>query len=470
MHRLTLATLLLALVSALAACAAPAPPPPGDTVPPVVTGPGDLRIDTDRIDGAAVTYLVEAFDVGDDVAVPVDCSPASGATFPIGATVVSCSASDAAGNVADLSFRITVELLPGAVSVAAGIAHACALIADGTVRCWGLNSQLQLGTDEAAGTAPTPVEVPTVAGAVAISAGTAHTCALIDDGTVRCWGANLGGELGNGTPSGFSTPVAVAGLTNATAISAGNAHTCAILDDGTATCWGFNGEGQLGNGTTVSSAAPVPVAGLTGALSISAGAGHTCAVRSSGLGRTVRCWGGNDAGQLGSGTTTDSSVPVTVPGLTSTFVGAAAVAAGSLSTCALLDDGTARCWGRNAEGQLGDGSLVGSLSPVDVSGLSDATSLDVGLFNACATLSDGAVRCWGSNQTGQLGNGTTSPSPIPVAVSVIDDAIDVAVGSLFACSTATTTQVRCWGHNDFGRLGNGSGTDSPVPVTVVGIP
>jgi hypothetical protein len=278
MHRLTLATLLLALVSALAACAAPAPPPPGDTVPPVVTGPGDLRIDTDRIDGAAVTYLVEAFDVGDDVAVPVDCSPASGATFPIGATVVSCSASDAGGNVADLSFRITVELLPGAVSVAAGIAHACALIADGTVRCWGLNSQLQLGTDEAAGTAPTPVEVPTVAGAVAISAGTAHTCALIDDGTVRCWGANLGGELGNGTPSGFSTPVAVAGLTNATAISAGNAHTCAILDDGTATCWGFNGEGQLGNGTTVSSAAPVPVAGLTGALSISAGAGHTCAV------------------------------------------------------------------------------------------------------------------------------------------------------------------------------------------------
>jgi alpha-tubulin suppressor-like RCC1 family protein len=470
-QRMKLATVVLVLMSAVAACTAPPPPPPppGDTVPPVLTGPGDLRLDTARTDGAVVTYLVEAFDAGDGTDVQVDCSPSSGELFPVGTTVVSCTAADAAGNVGELSFTVTVELLPGAVSVVAGSTHACALLDDGAVRCWGLNDQWQLGTADAAGNAATPVPVPGVQDAVALTAGSSHTCALIEGGTVTCWGAD-GGRLGHGVIAAFALPAPVAGLTDAVAVSAGDFHTCALLGDGTARCWGGNDEGQLGNGTTTTSGTPVAVSGLTGALSISAGGGHSCAVRASGLSRTVRCWGANDQGQLGNGTTTGSSVPVTVPGLTTTFVGAAAVAAGTISTCALLDDGTARCWGSNGYGQLGDGSFTSSSSPVEVNGLTAATSLDLRFINACATVAAGEIRCWGNNQLGQLGNGTTSPTQVPVQVTGISGAVDVSVGSGFACATLPTRAIACWGDNDFGRLGDGTGLDSSVPVGVVGIP
>jgi alpha-tubulin suppressor-like RCC1 family protein len=309
-----------------------------------------------------------------------------------------------------------------------------------------------------------------VQGAVEITAGSDHTCALIDDGSVTCWGQN-GGRLGNGVDAAYSPPMTVVGLDGVVSVSAGDAHTCAVLEDGTARCWGGNSDGQLGNGSTAFSAVPVAVSGLTGALSISAGGSHTCALRASGLTRTVRCWGANDLGQLGNGTTTASSVPVTVPGLTSTFVGPAAVAAATVSTCALLDDGTARCWGDNGDGQLGNGSFANTATPVLVNGLTGVASLDTRFINTCATVTSGEVRCWGANQAGQLGNGTASaPSTVAVPVMGLRDAVGVSVGSSFACAARTTGAVVCWGDNDFGRLGDGSGTDSPVPVPVATIP
>lgn len=467
--RTTLTTVLLAV--ALAGCTSPTPPPPPtDTIPPALSGPGSLVVQADSTAGAVVTFLVEAFDVGDDAAKAVDCVPPPGALYPVGTTSVSCSAEDSAGNVGLLSFTVTVEAPPGAAAVAAGSSHACALIDDGSVRCWGLNSQLQLGTAGVVGSTPTPVVVPGVHRAVEITAGSDHTCALIDDGTVTCWGQN-GGRLGNGDESAFSPPMPVVGLDGVASVSAGDAHTCAVLEDGTARCWGGNSNGQLGNGSIALSAVPVAVSGLTGALSISAGGSHTCAVRASGLTRTVRCWGANDLGQLGNGTTTASSVPVTVPGLTSTFVGPAAVAAGTVSTCALLDDGTARCWGDNRDGQLGNGSFANTAAPVLVNGLTGATSLDTRFINTCATVTGGEVRCWGANQAGQLGNGTASaPSNVAVGVTGLSDAAGVSVGSPFACALRTTGAVACWGNNDFGRLGDGSGTDSPVPVPVAAVP
>jgi hypothetical protein len=156
--RTTLTTVLLAL--ALAGCTSPTPPPPPtDTIPPALSGPGSLVVQADGTAGAVVTYLVEAFDVGDDAAVAVGCVPPSGERFPVGTTSVSCSAEDSAGNVGQLSFTVTVEAPPGATEVAAGSSHACALIGDGSVRCWGLNSQLQLGTAGPVSSAPTPVVV-----------------------------------------------------------------------------------------------------------------------------------------------------------------------------------------------------------------------------------------------------------------------------------------------------------------------
>ena len=196
--------------------------------------------------------------------------------------------------------------------------------------------------------------------ATAITAGFGHTCAVLADGTVRCWGGNLHGNLGDGTQITRLTPVAVSGISTATAVSAGGNHTCAVLADGTARCWGGNWSGQLGDGTTTNRHTPVPVSGISTATAVSAGGGHTCAVLADG---TARCWGWNGRGRLGDGTQINRHTPVPVSGIST----ATAITAGWQHTCTLLADGTAHCWGSNNSGQLGDGTVTEHHSPVAVS-------------------------------------------------------------------------------------------------------
>jgi alpha-tubulin suppressor-like RCC1 family protein len=299
-----------------------------------------------------------------------------------------------------------------------------------------------------------------------VSAGMFLTCAVKSDHSVWCWGLNDQGQLGNGTiTSGSLLPVKVTGISVAQSVSASEASACALLLDRSVQCWGSNDHGELGNGTTTGSSVPVPVSGITNATAVSAGGFGACALLSDG---SVYCWGYNNDGQLGNGTTTDSSVPVAVSGLSA----ASGIAAGSSHSCAVLSDGTARCWGNNDTGQLGNGTTVNANVPTAVSGITNARQISAAAGYACAALGNGTIQCWGQNLDGTLGNGRTDDfvSVVPVNVANITTAVSVSSGTFNACALLSDGSVQCWGANESGELGNGlggilSGYPSGVPVT-----
>jgi hypothetical protein len=360
---------------------------------------------------------------------------------------------------ADAASERECEALLSVNKVGTWFGSSCAALKDGSVRCWGEISQ-----------STTAVTVPGLFGVASFSGGSQHACALLADGTARCWGFNGRGELGDGTNTSRSTPELVVGLSDAVSLSSGFGHTCAVLRDGSVRCWGFNGASQLGDGTTTNRNTPTAVSGLSGAISVSASAGsgsaggfYTCALISDG---SAKCWGDNGAGQLGDGTTSLRSTPVPVLGLS----GAVAISAGGNHACALLADGSARCWGSNSQGQLGDGTNTSHSTPVPVSGLSGAVSISAGQSHTCALLSDGSVRCWGFNGMGQLGDGDTTPQSTPTAVTGLSGAVSLSAGGDRTCTVLSDGSIRCWGS---GRLGDGSTAFFslfPTPVVVRACP
>ena len=264
-------------------------------------------------------------------------------------------------------------LSSGVTAIAAGAFHTCAVTSAGGVMCWGYNGQGQLG-DGTTENRFTPVAVSGLSsGVTTIAAGAYYTCALTNVGGVACWGVNAFGQLGDGTTTGRPTPVAVTGLSNAVAaVSAGSQHTCALTTAGGVVCWGGNAAGQLGDGTTTPRLTPVAVSGLSsGVTGVEAGSIHSCALTN---GAAVMCWGDNTAGQLGDGTTTGRPTPVAVTGIPNAV---AAVSAGSEHTCAVTTQGRVACWGANELGRLGDGTTTNRLTPVTVlDGTAPVLSLD----------------------------------------------------------------------------------------------
>jgi alpha-tubulin suppressor-like RCC1 family protein len=351
-------------------------------------------------------------------------------------------------------------LSASAKAVATGKYFSCALLVTGNVECWGDNSQGQLGTGTAASTSSTPVAIAGLAsGITQITTGQDFACAVASGQTVQCWGNGASGQLGNGTTASNPTPQTVSSLSGVTAIAAGDTHVCAVSGGGL-WCWGNNSSHQLGSATPPTSSTPLNVAGLSGVTGIAAGNDQSCAVTTGG----VSCWGGDGFGDTGNPA---SATPAAVAGLS----GALAVAAGGNSSCAITAGNGVMCWGDGQSCELGNGTCLGSQTPVQVTGLtSGVLSIAVSLTHSCALLSDGGASCWGGDDIGQLGNGaTTSGTASPTAVSALSGATALAAGQSHACAAEGDGGVVCWGDNNYGDLGNGTGTLSSSPVAVTGL-
>jgi alpha-tubulin suppressor-like RCC1 family protein len=331
---------------------------------------------------------------------------------------------------------------------------------DGSVRCWGDNQYGQLGDGTTTARAR-PVTVPGIRDAAAIVAGEGHTCALLGDGTVRCWGRNADGQLGVSVIDRSYTPVTVQNLPAADTLVAGNAHTCVILrDDRTVRCWGLNDEGQLGDNATKNQDTPVLVRGLTGAIGLAAGERHTCARLMAG---GAQCWGINSDGELGDGTRTSRLVAGTpVVGLGAID----AIVAANHHTCVRLMDQTVRCWGENGDGQLGDGSAIERPMPVAVQGVAMAIAVRAGATHTCALLDEQTVRCWGRAAEGQLGEVRVASKGATLRSPGLTNVEEIAAGGLHSCARLNDGSVWCWGANGQGQLGDGSTIPRPMPVRV----
>ncbi|MFG6439419.1 PKD domain-containing protein [Roseateles sp. LKC17W] len=385
-----------------------------------------------------------------------------------GTYTVTLTVTDALGQMATASLSQTVSAqvstLPPARSIAGGDGHACANTLSGGLKCWGFNSTGQLGNASNTNSSTAVDVFGLETGIVSVATAAYSTCALNQAGAVHCWGLNGSGQVGDGSNVNRSTPVAVSGLgSGVVAISAGWEHMCALTSAGAVKCWGAGSNGQLGQGSIANSRTPVDVVGLSsGVLAISTGAYHSCALTSAGA---VRCWGGNFSGQLGNGTTTNSTAPVAVQGLEA---GVVALDAFGEHSCAITSARGLVCWGLGLSGQLGQGSNTSSSVPVAVSGLgSGVAAVNAGSYHTCALTQAGAVLCWGFNSNGQLGNGSTTRSNVPVAVTGLGSgAVAIGAGSNFSCAL-TPSGAQCWGFNNAGRLGDGSTTDRSTPVTVV---
>lgn len=369
------------------------------------------------------------------------------------------------------------------VDLVAGTDHTCARYEDGTLRCWGGAGYGRLGYGSQAhiGDTESPSSMPVLAlgrPVEAVALGSEHTCAVVEGGTVRCWGRGLDGRLGNlqsvnigdDETAAAATDVALSGP--AVAVTAGAAHSCALLDDGAVQCWGRGGQGRLGYGNlntlgdneAPASAGVIELGGA--AVAISSGDVHTCALLESGA---VRCWGQNVYGQLGYGDTQDIGDDESPADAGDVDLGSPAlsIATGKFHTCALLDTGAVRCWGYGTFGSLGYGStaLIGNDEPPveagDISLGGKAVAIAAGGYGTCAVLTSGELSCWGYGGWGSLGYGSTEnigDTELPSSVDghVFSGGVQgIALGMKHACALSKS-EVVCWGDGSWGRLGYGN--------------
>jgi hypothetical protein len=423
--------------------------------------------------------------------------------------------------------------------------HTCVVTRAGEVECWGDNEEGELG-DGTMRSSRHPVVVKGLTKAVAVSAGGNWSCAIVSGGKVRCWGFETLGSDGGPRQTSSPVPIPINGIAKAVKISV-SGNGCALISGGTIKCWGGLNSDRLGDGKSEGDWSgrgffpPVEVVGIHDAIDVSVGYSHSCAVLANGR---VKCWGENQYGEIGDGKMWDGNPDNVLTDLSPVFVkgirNARAVAVGDGDSCALLSDGSIKCWGDNQMGQLGvsnaemwvalekmlphhvshaavlraartanlhpkavkgiDATIIRAirtvtLRPTAVTGIHSAIAISMGDYHACALISGGSIECWGQagdwikgfKVVGALGDGKASHghvsvaggdpkhgysydfSPIPVRAKGISDATAVSAGAVHTCAVLRSGAVECWGGNNYGQLGSSVNGSSLVPSRVRGL-
>ncbi len=344
-----------------------------------------------------------------------------------------------------------------------GFEHSCALQNKTNIYCWGRNVRGQLGDGSTTNRLiPTMINFGDGRTITQLVIGHDHTCAVLDNGVVKCWGRNSEGQLGDGSTLDRPTPTTInfGGGRTVTQLALGAFHSCALLDNGVVKCWGLNSYSQLGDNSYTNRLLPTEINVSDGrtVTQIALGNEHSCALLDNGV---VKCWGRNHEGQLGDGSRVDRPTPTTI-----NFGGGRTVThlvLGAFHSCVVLDNNAVKCWGDNYHVQLGDGSTTDRLIPttINVSDGRNITQLAIGAYHNFAILDDGVVKCWGLNREGQLGDGSTTDRHTPTTINFSGErtVTQLALGVYHSCAVLDDDVIKCWGYNNFGQLGDESFTN-----------
>ena len=413
----------------------------------------DLTAETKLAGGEVVTGRDIAWSSSDESVATVDAGGTVTAVSSGTATITATS--EGQSGSAELTVFLPFE------HIVSGMCASCALDDAGAAYCWGANGFGEVGVgDLDEHLAPTAV-----AGGhtfTQLGVGFNFACGLDAAGSAWCWGTNALGTIGDGSSSDFQvTPAAVSGGHAFTDIAVGGEHTCGLTAAGDAWCWGYNFFGELGDGTTTDSNVPVQVIGGLTFSDLGLGSYHSCGVTSTG---DAYCWGRGGAGQVGDGTTNDASAgPVAVSGGL-TFE---TIDGGQSHTCAWTSGGDAHCWGNNDYGQLGDGTTASQSAPVAVTGGLAFTEANSMGYLSCGTVAPGSNYCWGWNARGEIGDGTMTDRTAPTGPSGSLGFVTVVAGFQTACGLTADGVAYCWGANDDGVIGDGTYDDRSTPTMVL---
>jgi alpha-tubulin suppressor-like RCC1 family protein len=411
-----------------------------------------------HIEGAACTPSDEVCNGADD-----DCDMMADEDFDVATDAMNCGVCGHACTGACTSGFCAGEAI---ASIATGGAHSCAVSEGGALTCWGWNLEGQLGTLGVA-SASAPREVPGVRMGTGVAAGALHTCVTDASGRAECFGDGSSGALGRGTETDDAMPAPVLGTTTFEHVVLGPGFSCGITLAHDLVCWGANEAGQLGIGSTSPNDAPGAVT-IAGAADVALGYQHACAVLDD---HSLWCWGDNASGQIGP-SATSSDVPVQIAGV----MDAVAVAAGRAFTCFVRMAGTVSCFGSNVHGELGDGGTASSPTPRPVRDVTEATDVSAASAgtHVCVVRSTGLVNCWGANASGQLGDGTMMGGSTPVLALDLTDVVEVAAGGIaddgsgHTCARDGEGRVWCWGDAGLGQLGTSDNMQRTRPTLVLG--